>query len=323
MRDHGDVTAARGEVVARVLADGEAVDDAVALLDQAERAALVPLVDEAERARLDALARSASDRAEHWHPILAREGDRAVGYAGVVLPTAPGLDAVGDVAVGPEVTGRAQTLATLLASVEGLAWGHLAGRLQVWMRHAQPDDVTCATDEGYGVDRRLAILGRHLEGVGPPPTVPDGVRVRASRAGGDDAAIAAVLAATYAGTAEAGWDLERFRIRTHLDWFRAQDVLLAEDRDGRLLGLHWLKRRSAEVGEVYNLAVHPDGQGRGLGAVLLHAGLDHLVQVGCTEVLLWVDRANERAVRLYTSQGFTTRWEDVALARTLPGPART
>jgi ribosomal protein S18 acetylase RimI-like enzyme len=29
-------------------------------------------------------------------------------------------------------------------------------------------------------------------------------------------------------------------------------------------------------------------------------------------VLLWVDRANERAVELYTSRGFTTRWDDVA-----------
>jgi hypothetical protein len=38
-------------------------------------------------------------------------------------------------------------------------------------------------------------------------------------------------------------------------------------------------------------------------------------------VLLWVDRANERAVRLYTSQGFTTRWDDVALGRTLRGSA--
>ncbi len=93
--------------------------------------------------------------------------------------------------------------------------------------------------------------------------------------------------------------------------------MIAEDADGRVLGLHWLKRRSASVGEVHNLAIHPDGQGRGLGPLLLRAGLDHLAATGCDEVVLWVDRANERAVRLYTSLGFVTRWDDVALARTL------
>lgn len=321
MRDHGEVTAARDDVVARVLADGEAVEDAVALLDAAEARALVPLVDEGERVRLEALAASAGDRAEHWHPVLARRGHHAVGYAGVVLPQAPGLDAVGDLAVAASAEVRRPVLGALLASLEGLAWGHLAGHLQVWLRHADADDVSCATDEGYGVDRRLAVLGRDLPTADDPPRIPDGVVVRASRAGDDDAAIAAVLAATYAGTPEAGWDLARLRDRTALPWYRPEDVLLAEDADGRLLGLHWLKRRSATVGEVYNLAVHPDGQGRGLGAVLLHAGLDHLADVGCDEVVLWVDRANERAVRLYTSQGFTTRWEDVAFGRTLRGQA--
>jgi hypothetical protein len=32
---------------------------------------------------------------------------------------------------------------------------------------------------------------------------------------------------------------------------------------------------------------------------------------------LWVDLANERGVRLYTSHGFHVRWEDLALGREL------
>jgi mycothiol synthase len=103
-----------------------------------------------------------------------------------------------------------------------------------------------------------------------------------------------------------------------LPWFRAEDLLVAEAPDGRLLGLHWLKRREADVGEVYNLAVHPDGQGQRLGPLLLAAGLAHLRAVGCEDVLLWVDRANDRAVRLYEGEGFTTRWDDVALEHPTP-----
>ncbi|MFP4636454.1 MAG: GNAT family N-acetyltransferase, partial [Nitriliruptoraceae bacterium] len=106
---------------------------------------------------------------------------------------------------------------------------------------------------------------------------------------------------------------QRFADRRGADWFRAEDLLLAVDDDGTLLGLHWLKRRDATTGEVYNLAVHPRAQGRGAGPRLLAAGLAHLHAVGCRQVLLWVDLANQRAVRLYRAQGFATRWVDVAL----------
>jgi hypothetical protein len=36
-----------------------------------------------------------------------------------------------------------------------------------------------------------------------------------------------------------------------------------------------------------------------------------------------VDLANETAVRLYAAHGFATRWEDVALGRTLRGQPRS
>jgi mycothiol synthase len=52
-----------------------------------------------------------------------------------------------------------------------------------------------------------------------------------------------------------------------------------------------------------------------VGPLLLHAGLEHLREQGCDEVILWVDLANERAVSLYRGQGFATRWLDLALER--------
>jgi mycothiol synthase len=320
MREHGVLIAERGDVAATVLHGAAGVDEAVALLDAAESEVEVPLVDEAERERLHALADGQAERASHWHSLLARRDDVPVGYAGVVLPRSPGLDATADVAVAPGEEPRRPVLSVLLAGLEALAWQHAAGRLRVWIRHAAAADVACATDEGYGVERRLGVLGRDLTDL-PPPAPAAGVEVRGYRPDADDEGVVAVLAAAYGSTPEAGWDLARFRERRAWSWFRPEDVLVAEVEGGRLGGLHWLKRRGRGVGEVYNLAIHPDEQGRGIGAALLGAGLRHLGEVGCYEALLWVDLANERAVRLYASQGFTTRWEDVALTRTLRGRA--
>jgi mycothiol synthase len=326
VEQHDDVIATRDDVEARVLAGDDGVDDAIALLDAAEADLEVPLVDEAERERLHALAAGTTPRARHWHSLLARRGPTAVGYAGVLLPEAPGLPATGDVAVARTRPPCGPVLSVLLAGLEGLAWRHAAGDLEVWIRHAAPDDVTCATDEGYGVRRRLGVLGRDLDDLAPD-AVSDaevaGLDVRPYRPDVDDAGVVAVLAAAYAGTDDGGWDLARLRERRGWSWFDPGDLLVVVDERGWIAGIHWLKRRTATSGEVYNLAIHPDAQGRGLGALLLAAGLAHLRERGCDEVLLWVDLANERAVRLYTSQGFSTRWEDVALGRTLRGGGRT
>ncbi|MBW3657004.1 MAG: GNAT family N-acetyltransferase [Actinobacteria bacterium] len=319
--DHADVIAARDDVVVRVLAGAEGVDDALALLDEAEALAAAPLVDEAERARLERLALRCEERASHWHSVLARRGDQTVGYAGVLLPTARGGVATGDLAVARDRPPAGPVLSALLAGLEGLARRHGAAGLVVWIRRATAPDVACAAGEGFGIERRLGVLGRRLEGV-EPVGPPAGIEVRAYRPDIDDDAVVGVLASAYAGTPDGGWTLERFRERRAYDWFRAEDLLVADAGDGDLRGLHWLKRRGSGVGEVYNLAIAPDAQGGGLGAVLLTAGLAHLAAEGLGECLLWVDLANEQAVRLYAAHGFQTRWEDVALGRTLRGTPR-
>ncbi len=148
------------------------------------------------------------------------------------------------------------------------------------------------------------------------PDVPEGV-VLDTFDEGDADAVVDVLAAAYAGTPDGGWTRDDFDRKRSYDWFDPADLLVARAGGGAVLGVHWTKRRGDRTGEVYNLAVHPDAQGSRLGAVLLHAGLAHLRDVGCRDVMLWVDLANERAVRLYASQGFAVRWEDVALGRAL------
>lgn len=325
---------------------------ATAWLDDAEAAAGIPLVDEGERERL-ARATDGARPAQWRPFLLRLDGHpvgyaAAAGTLGDVDHVAGDLAVAVDHPQLSPAAIRSAGLGVLRAAARDLAPDR--ARVQVWMRHVDERHLAELADDGFEVARRLGILGRELSA---PVTVPavDDVIIRAYRPDEDDGAVVDVLARAYEGTGDGGWTRARFAAKRELPWFRAEDLLLAEsagpteaagtghatdpadssdpatgaatDRgaadDGRavpghrLLGLHWLKRRGAGVGEVYNLAIHPAGQGRGAGALLLAAGLAHLREVGCHDVLLWVDRANERAVELYTSRGFTTRWDDVAL----------
>lgn len=322
------VLAAHGGVVVQPVAGAGPLAQALALLDRAEQRAGIPLVDETERQRLEHRVGGGGERAERWRPLLAWADGSPVGYGAVVLgehtPADPRPTATGDAAVDPGSGAHEPVARALLEACAAVAADHGTGRLEVWMRHAGETEQRAGRAAGYAVARRLGVLGRELTADLPAPE-PGGATVRGYRPGVEDAAVVAVLAAAYQGTADAGWDLERFRSRTRLPWFRPEDLLVAElpDAGGAvppLAGVHWLKRRDERTGEVYNLAVHPEGQGRGLGPLLLRAGLAHLREQGCEEVLLWVDLANERAVELYTAHGFATRWLDIALARELDAP---
>jgi mycothiol synthase len=298
-----------------------ATTEAVAALDvltAAEAALGGELVDEAERRRLADLAGPDGSRPPGWHPAVAHLDAELVGYAAIAVPTDPGASATGDAAPLPGARARA-TLTAMLDHLAGVARAAGAGRAEVWVRRVDEQVTAAAAAASFRPARTLGVLGRDLPTGDPVPPPPPDVTIR-SYTPDDDVEVVRVLRGAYAGTDDAGWDLETFRTRTGWDWFRADDLLVADDGHGRLLGLHWLKRRDATTGEVHNLAIHPDAQGRGLGPVLLHAGLDHLASTGCDQVLLWVDRANERAVHLYTREGFTTRWDDVAFARDLTDP---
>jgi mycothiol synthase len=87
-------------------------------------------------------------------------------------------------------------------------------------------------------------------------------------------------------------------------WFDPAGLLVAR-RGKQLVGFHWTKRHSRELGEVYVVGIDPAAQGTGLGRALTRAGLRHLADRGASEVLLYVEADNEPAIRLYTSHGFT------------------
>lgn len=162
--------------------------------------------------------------------------------------------------------------------------------------------------------RTLLVLGRSLTGDLPPASPPTGIAIRSFEPGGDEQALLAVNARAFAGHPEQGSmtraDLDE---RMAEPWFDPAGLLLAvRETDGQVVGFHWTKREpGSSTGEVYVIGVDPAAGLRGLGAPLLGAGLRHLRAGGASDVDLYVESDNERALSLYRRYGFTTLSSDV------------
>ncbi|HEY3336875.1 MAG TPA: mycothiol synthase [Propionicimonas sp.] len=159
--------------------------------------------------------------------------------------------------------------------------------------------------------RSLLIMDRSLAGI-MAPDVPDGLSLRGYTAA-DAGQLLAVNAAAFAHHPEQGvLDAAGLAARMAEPWFDPAGLILGFDAEG-LAGFHWTKQVEG-TGEVYVIGVAPRTQGRGYGKVLLQAGLAHLRSTGSDRVLLYVDSAEEVAVRMYESAGFGVARRDVLYA---------
>jgi mycothiol synthase len=134
------------------------------------------------------------------------------------------------------------------------------------------------------------------------------------RVGVDEDAWVEVNARTFAEHPEQGAvtreDLETLEAEP---WFDPSDFLLlweGGNNDSKLIGYCWLKLENG-MGEFYAVGVDPQSQGRGLGRVLVEAGLARLAARGIRESLLYVEADNAAALRLYRSFGFREHSIDV------------
>ena len=303
----------------------------------------VPPVDEDEQRRL-AGQPPVRDQDWWWGGHLVTVDDVTVAYAGTRLAPDVHVSGIADCAARVDLAFDRRHPAAqqaLHAALED-AREHAARAgstdvcderpVEVWLRGATAADLATTADAGFRVQRRLHVLGASLgaalgatvdeiaaatghatrRATGAADTVPDGLRLRTfdSDAAADDDAVVALLAAAY--PERHVWHGSDFAALRASDWFRADDLLMLESEDG-LLGIHWMKRRGDGIGEVHNLALAPEAQGRGLGGLLLDAGLSHLTDIGIHEVILWVDAENPPALALYRTRGFTPRWDDVSL----------
>lgn len=271
-----------------------------ALIADAEQADGVAPVGE------QVLRELAHDRTRH---LLAVDGEDVLGYLN--LTAAP---AMAELVVRPDA--RRRGIGSAMAS-RGLSEGGDGAR--IWAHgNLEPARAT-AKALNLVVVRELLQMRRPLNDL-PAVTVPDGVRVTTYRGPQDDAELLRVNNAAFAWHPEqGGWTQADIADRRHEPWFDAAGLFMAVDEDtGKLLGFHWTKVHSEDLGEVYVVGVDPGAQGRKLGATLTLIGLHHLAErlSGSEQpaVMLYVEADNSAAVKTYQRLGFEVFSVDAAYA---------
>jgi mycothiol synthase len=284
------------------LSPGQA-DEISGLLGDAQAADGVAPVGEAVVLRLSPGARGSNH-------LLARDGDELVGYLHLdVFGDADGNE-VAELAVHPDH--RRRGVGTAL--VEAVA--DRAKPVRIWSHGGHPGAEALAARLGYRKVRELLRLRRPLDDTLPAPVLPDGVTLRSFVPGRDEAAVVYVNHRAFSWHPEQGaMSIEDLRQKEEQPWFDPAGFLLAIDADERLVGFHWTKVHTAELGEVYVVGVDPAAQGGGLGKAITLAGLAHLRDAGLGQVMLYVESDNAAALAVYNRLGFT-RWDsDVQYAR--------
>jgi mycothiol synthase len=236
--------------------------------------------------------------------------------------------------VGAAILGRGELDFVIDPLYRGKGFGELAvrgllatarGNLTAWSHGDHPAARRLAERHGFVLDRTLLHLVTPLPSLPPlpgetaPDALPDGFTLDAMRVGADDEEWVDLNARIFDTHPEQGrLSVSDLKARQAEPWFDADDVLMLRDASGRLVGYDWVKvEAGASEGEIYVLGVDADLAGRGLGRLLLQAGLTRLAERGCEQAGLYVEADNEAAVHLYRSAGFAEHTIDVQYRRTI------
>jgi len=135
-----------------------------------------------------------------------------------------------------------------------------------------------------------------------PPRVPDGHVLRHVR-GPEE--FPARVEAHRAAFAPSKITLEKYALLPGLDHYRFEHDLVLEAPDGSIaaFAICWVDD-AGSVGEFEPVGVHPAHQRRGLGRVIMRAGLRLMREAGLRDALVFSDASNTASEALYRSAGF-------------------
>ncbi len=183
--------------------------------------------------------------------------------------------------------------AAALASVEGPA--------QAWAHGGHPGAAKLAQRFDFERVRDLWVMRRSMA---EPLPQASATTIRSYRDSDRDELLRVNAEAFAAHPEQGAMDEENLAARMAEPWFDPSGLLIAAEGE-RMLGFHWTKQHSPDLGEVYVVGIDPAAQGRGLGRALTLAGLHHLAGLGVSEVELYVESDNAPALATYSRLGFT------------------
>jgi GNAT superfamily N-acetyltransferase len=181
----------------------------------------------------------------------------------------------------------------------GLLWDRVGGgftdtTVEMLIREDDSTRIAAAEQAGFGAtDDAFGIGWMEVRSRSAAPSLPTGMRIESFAGGAHPMA-----ARNGEHVAERLAECSLYR--------RDLDLAL---RDGDQLAgyaIFWADPVTG-VGLLEPMRIEDAYQGRGLGKVLIAAGLDRLAAAGCTRLKVGMELGNERAVRLYTWAGFRAR----------------
>ncbi|MDV6263181.1 mycothiol synthase [Rhodococcoides yunnanense] len=263
-------------------------------------------------APLSEQAVKAVDAGENVVRLVATDGDRVVGYAGIA-------DGMAEAVVDPSSRGRGIGRELVSRALD------IGSGARIWAHGNIAAAQSVASRLELKVVRELLQMRRASASPDlPDVVVPEGITLRTYRGHQDDAELLRVNNAAFSWHPEqGGWTDRDIASRRDEPWFDPAGLFLAfEEGSDHLLGFHWTKVHPAEsaeppIGEVYVVGIDPQSQGRGLGRVLTLAGLHYLRSRELGQIMLYVEADNTAAVHTYTNLGFENYHVDAAYARTV------
>lgn len=282
-----------------------------------------------------------SDQRVGQQHVLAFLDDELVGLAGLD-GWQPGSAGDADRDARRDASGDVNAEMVIAPSHRGQGFGtclyqylrELVGTsLQVWAHGQLPAAEAIAHKQQLEIVRHLLVMsvtGEALQKSAEPGETPDGFVAAnypesVERFGTEHVENSWIEANNQAFSwhpEQGGWDTQRLHRVMEAEWFDPHDVIFLWDDAAEGVakrpvqaGFHWTKwhgaaEDSAEavgevyVGEVYVIGLASAYQGRGLSGHLLRLGIKQMVNKGATEVILYVEKDNESAVRVYEKSGF-------------------